>query len=272
MILYQKKDATKTMESGQFHGQLPLSPEYAEELRIWRSLGLPYTKVASTYTSLIEDVTQKRFGGPDYIIHALGPMRQRHMDNIRSFDPDFFLTLNPEFTSYEDWVQLRHWDLYLEVIRGYEPVAESPYHVFWKRAKPVRQAQGLKLDIVPTAGGWISSPNPGPPGVFTVSVSYHVTNTWDQVPVLGKLPRFLVKRSAVNPHGVAMVCGNAVSLPPQESFWQFPILLNTGELASLECLTALNITGAKLELGKASMVLASDSPLKIRALVADGKK
>lgn len=249
------------------HGGLLLSPEYAAELEVWRKVGHEGAKVASTYSSLVEDIAGKRHGGPDYIIHGLGSRREAWLSNVRSFDPDFFLTLNPEWTPYEEWLQLRHWDLYRDLIANYEPVTTSPYHVFWKTSRAVAADDPMDLALARDDNVWISAPNPGPPAIFTVRVRYRIDNPLGRIPVFGKVTRFLVERAAIGVDGKTLRPGFAASLPPAESAWEFPIFLATGERASLRGRMAMNWPRAEIEWDGFELHRATSDPRKIAAML-----
>lgn len=247
------------------HGGLPLAPEYAAEADLWRSLAHPGVRVASTYSALVEDLNGSRHGGPDYIIHGLGSRRETWREKVRSFDADFFLTLNPAWTPYEEWLQLRHWDFYHELIAGYDPIANSPYHIFWKRHPESAPTETMELALERQGDAWISGPNPGPPAIFTVRVRYRITNPLGPVPVFGKVTRFLVDRDVLGPDGRRS--GFAASLPPGESTWEFPIHLGTGERAALRGHMAMNWPRATIAWEGMELRLATRDPAEIAALV-----
>lgn len=249
------------------HGGLPLSPEYAAEVEVWHKVGHEGAKAASTYSSLIEDITGTRHGGPDYIIHGLGSRREAWLRNVRSFDPDFFLTLNPAWTPYEEWVQLRHWDLYQDLIAGYEPVATSPYHVFWKKSRTAATDDPLDLGLTRRDDAWLSNPNPGPPAIFTARVRYRIDNPLGRIPVFGKVTRFLVDRAAIGSDGTTLHPGFAASLPPGESVWEFPIFLATGERASLRGRMTMNWPRAAIAWEGMELQRATSDPRKIAAIL-----
>lgn len=247
------------------HGGLPLAPEYAAEAGIWRKLAHPGARVASTYSALVEDLNGTRHGGPDYIIHGLGPRRETWLKNVRSFDADFFLTLLPAWTPYEEWLQLRHWAFYQELMAGYDPVASSPYHVFWRKNPIAGPAEAVALEVERQGDEWISAPNPGPPAIFTVRVRYRIDNPLGPVPVFGKVTRFLVERDVIGPAGRRS--GFAASLPPGESAWEFPIHLATGERAALRGRMAMNWPRAAVTWEGIELHLATSDPAEIAALV-----
>lgn len=259
--------STRSPAGAARHGGLPLSPEYAAELEVWRKVGHEGAKVASTYSSLVEDVAGERHGGPDYIIHGLGSKREAWLRNVRSFDPDFFLTLNPAWTPYEEWLQLRHWDLYRDLIGRYEPVATSPYHVFWKKSRTAAAEDPMDLALTRDGEVWTSAPNPGPPALFTARVRYRIDNPLGRIPVFGKVTRFLVDRTAIGADGTTLRPGFAASLPPAETRWEFPIFLATGERASLRGRMTMNWPRATIAWDGMELRRATSDPRKIAAIL-----
>ena len=72
--------------------------------------------------------------GIDYIIHALGKEnRQHYLASFAASDPDVVTTPNELWTLWEVWSRRVNWWFYREMIRKYEPVAQTVYHVIWKK-------------------------------------------------------------------------------------------------------------------------------------------
>jgi len=259
----------REMQSDIRYGGLPLSRDYAREAAVWRQAAFAGAKVSSTYTSLIEDLTGRRFGGPDYIIHALGSQRSRYYENLKAFDPDFFLTLNPRLSAYEEWLQLRHWDLYRDLIARFQPVDVSPFHVFWRKTVGATHHQGQPLDVRREGGRWLTSPNPGSAAsVFTVSIDYEAGNPAARVPVVGKLARYFARREVLAADGATVRYGIPAPLPPMESHWEFPIILRAGERAVISPEERMNWTGASIVWQRVEVRDESSDPAVLRALVA----
>ncbi len=216
-------------ESGgiQYDG-MALSKGWASDLAAWDSLEADGSKVASTYRALIEAKNGSLFKGPDYIIHALGSRRERFLNHLKSYEPDYFLTLNPGFSQYEEWLQLRHWDVYQYLIFHYAPATVSEHHVFWKRRTEVTPSEtGTIIATSDVDGLWTTPANVGNDCVYTVVVSYSTENPCSFIPVVGKLPRYLVSRNSASITGTRV--GIPASLPPTERKWEFPIILRKGE-------------------------------------------
>jgi hypothetical protein len=264
--------AKRERESGgrQYAG-MTVSKGWASDLAVWDELATKETKVAGTYRALVEDRQGSAFRGPDYIIHALGSRRGRFLENLIRYDPDFFLTLKPDFFQYEEWLQLRHWDIYQLLLRRYTPVRASDHHVFWKKRQEQAPPQPNPVVIQTTTDGGfrVSPPNQDAACIYTVKVRYAISNPFGAIPVIGKVPRYLVSREILR--GFALTPGIPASLPPGETSWEFPIILGPGEQARFSLKTALALPGGKAEILSIEMVETSRDPMAIEALTHGGK-
>lgn len=96
--------------------------------------------VFSTYSSLM-DAASGNFqpSGIDYIIHALGRENRAHyLESFAAIKPDYVTTPNELWTLWEVWSRRVNWWFYREMIRLYEPVNATEYHVVWqRRTKPL---------------------------------------------------------------------------------------------------------------------------------------
>lgn len=264
--------ANRERESGgrQYAG-MTVSKGWASDLAVWDDLATKKIKVAGTYRALVEDRQGSSFRGPDYIIHALGSRRGRFLENLIRYDPDFFLTLRPDFSEYEEWLQLRHWDVYQLLLRRYTPVRASDHHVFWKKRQEQATPKPDPVLIQTTSvGGYrVSPPNGDAACIYTVKVRYTVSNPFGTIPVVGKMPRYLLTREIVR--GSSVTPGIPASLPPGETSWEFPIILGTGEQAKFSLQTAMALPGVKAETLSIDMVETSHDPMAIEALTHGGK-
>jgi hypothetical protein len=265
-VAFRLSGKSKNEASDVTYAGMTVSKGWASDLAVWDELASKDTKVAGTYRALVEDRQGSDFGGPDYIIHALGSRRERFLENVVRYDPDFFLTLKPTFTKYEEWLQLRHWDVYQLLLDRYTPVKASDFHVFWKKQPDSVAPGGEPVVLATTAeGGFrVSPPNTGAPCVYTVKVRYAVTNPAGVIPVFGKLPRYLLSRDRVG--SSTLDRGIPASLPPGEESWEFPIILGTGQQARFGLEIAMALPGCKAEIRSIELVETSRDPLAIEAL------
>jgi hypothetical protein len=217
------------------HGVLHRGPMMSEDWN--RSIQLGRAAVAdrrttlgrdptiwSTYSSYLEWTMGVFHPSFDYIIHALGPRnRAAYVKTFVEQKPDIVQTLEPTYTSYEEWLADNHWDFYRSLLRDYDLAAAGPWSYFWfRRATPFDDRPRV---IVET---------PIPPGrlaiaidahdvqadslaLFEVTLHYHVVNPWRPVPVIGSLPRYLVSVLGTGNH-------TAISLAPYATTRVFPVV------------------------------------------------
>lgn len=247
-----------------------ITENWADDLTTWKAIGGQGATVAGTYKSLVEDQEKSSFQGPDYIIHALGSRRETFLSRFKELSPDFFITLNSD-SGYEEWVQLRHWDVYAYLLQNYAPVASTDFHQFWK--KKVGNPSSLEDPAVPSPalktqlqeGAWSSEENQNSTCLYRVRVSYQVENPWEKIPVLGKLPRFLVSRDVVSaPHTHSYL---SASLPPTETEWSFPLVLNQGERAQIRLSEKMKLPMVTSKITAVTLTEVSRDPAVIDALV-----
>lgn len=250
------------------HGRARLSKDWQKDLETWEKLAKPISAVSGTYRSLPDDVNRGSFGGPDYIIHSLGGKQGQFLASLVAQNPEYFHTINPRHSHYEEWLQLRHWDLYRHLLGRYRPAALSPYHVYWERLpQEIPPDSGLMIHFhrEPSGAQWSSPVHAGPPKLYEVSVEYTTRNPIATIPFFGKLPRFFINRTAVNPSKTAME-GLACSLPPHNTHWVFPMVLDDGDHAVLTPRIFMPTPGAELEIASITMKPISTDPLMLDAL------
>lgn len=194
----------------------------------------------STYASYLEWKMGVFHPSFDYIIHALGPEnRAAYAATFVARKPDIVQTLEPTYTSYEEWLEVNHWNFYRPLLRDYEIAAAGPWSYFWfRRPTPFDDRPQVIVDTpVPAGRLAIAIDNPGAApdsiGLFEVTLHYHVLNPWRRVPVIGSLPRYLV-------HVLGTANHNPISLAPYARRRVFPVVTSgpteihlVGEVRSL---------------------------------------
>jgi hypothetical protein len=98
-------------------------------------------RLYSTYTSALDVIAGARSPTRnDYLIHALGAReRRRQTQDFLDAQPLYVTTIRADHTYWEHWLRTVNWDLYLELIRRYEPVDRTTYNTLWApRTKPFR--------------------------------------------------------------------------------------------------------------------------------------
>jgi hypothetical protein len=178
----------------------------------------------STYASYIEYRHNVFPASFDYIIHALGhENRELYTRTFLETKPDIVQTLEPTYTSYEEWLAIHHWSFYRPLLRDYQITAAGPWSYFWTRApQPFDEKPALlaHVAIPPGTLGIAIDGNSVPRdslGLFEVRLYYHVTNPWKKVPVLGTLPRYIVRVGGATNH-------IPISLAPYETEKRFPVI------------------------------------------------
>lgn len=203
----------------------------------------------STYVSLPEaEAGTFNPSGYDYIIHALGPTRRaEYSQRFIANPPQFVQTIRHDFTRYEEWLQMEHWDWYQWVLANYRFKAISPHSVVWERstegalvnpndqpwlATVDRPGQEMSLDALPADL---------PDGtIVTVEVEYHAYSLFEKIPLVNRLPRYLV---------AAHASANDIpaSLPAYRTAWQFPVVTKDGHIPNLKFYVASVAPGGRFE-------------------------
>lgn len=189
----------------------------------------------------------------DFIIHSLGAARRpRYVEEFRAAKPQFVETMRKSWFRFEEWVQNEHWDFYREVLSNYSVLTVTDHSVWWIRRGSALAGPPQTCEMVPLDkdGTGVDIPTrflPKNEAVTLVSarIRYRIENALRPVPVIGALPRYLVL-----PTGLA---GDIpASLPPYNTEWQFPLVLERAPagLAELEprldFATKSLVPGAKL--------------------------
>ena len=181
----------------------------------------------STYAGLVEG--QYGAFNPssfDYIIHALGPKnRAAYVERFRAVRPRLVQTVLPKYMPYEIHVEQTSWDFYAELLQNYRVIDSTPWSIFWERL-PLPGAAPMpfwSVDLVPGSNG-VDVPAPPPNAAHTstalmqIEVEYLVRNPLGILPVIGALPRYLIR-----PTG-ALIDGS-VSLDPFTTVTRFPVIV-----------------------------------------------
>jgi len=181
------------------------------------------TPLWSTYASLYErqnGLIHPSTTGCDYIIHCLGSeYRNQYAKDFIDKRPTLVATLRPQYFIFEEWLWDRHADFYEHLVESYDIVAENDSHMLWKKvASPQLAGPEKPLAI---RGNDISLPTTTEASsqLIKVTVNYRTDPTYSKLPLLNKLPRYIVK-----PVGTVSTFG--VSLPPAESTWSFLLVLS----------------------------------------------
>jgi hypothetical protein len=227
----------------------------------------------STYAGLLEARNGLFQPSVDYIIHALGPAnRLKYVDDFKRLRPRLVQTASPLYTQYETWIEDTSWDFYVELLEHYHIVATSPWSIFWERssdstaapppfevwsAKVAPGADRLQLPVVPVIA------NVSPLVLLQVEIDYRAKNAMHSLPIIGAIPRYLVRASDV-------LQKYPVTIDPYTTTTRFPLLAIRGKAPVLSWSTASLLPGARLEVSAVRLFVVQTSPVNepwIRALV-----
>jgi hypothetical protein len=226
------------------------------------SAGRPPT-LWSTYAGLLEARNGLFHPSVDYIIHALGPAnRVKYVDDFRRVRPRLVQTVSPTYTPYEMWIEDTSWDFYIELLEHYQVVATTPWSLFWERsadsaaapapfqvwsAKVTPGADRIQLPVVPVIA------NVSPLVLLQVEIDYRAKNTMHSLPIIGAIPRYLVRASDV-------LQRIPVTIDPYTTTTRFPLLAIRGKAPVLSWSTASLLPGAALEVSAVRLFVVQTSP------------
>jgi hypothetical protein len=202
-------------------------------------------RIWSTYAGLLEARRGAFSPSADYIIHALGPGRERYLESFDAENPDIVQTVRPsQFNGYEEWLQTTTWPFYERLVERYTVAAMGSRTIFWKRRPAVTPSPSTQ-----TVDGWsvdssetellVLSPRrsghelPTPMNemqlrrveadgfhVLVVEVDYATKNPWIRFPLIGQTPRFFVRVDGARNR-------LPVTLPPKPGTIRFPVYLDS---------------------------------------------
>ncbi|QNO37040.1 hypothetical protein H4J02_11305 [Protaetiibacter sp. SSC-01] len=179
------------------------APHIADDEIVW-----------STYQGLYQSVRGQltpAAGGEDYIIHAVGAERRdAYTASFVEVDPRYVITLNPNYSIYEEWLWSRFPQFYERVFTHYRIVAVNGTNYLWERLdEDARATSWTALDLtdgvaeLPAADDEVR--------LFEVEVEYEAGTS---IGPLDRLPRYLVD---IEDSGLAY----PVAVPPQRASWTF---------------------------------------------------
>ncbi|MEP6495739.1 MAG: hypothetical protein ABJF01_23850 [bacterium] len=203
----------------------------------------------STYAGLLEARNGLFHPSFDYIIHALGPAnRAAYVSDFRRLQPRLVQTVSPEYTQYEAWIEDTSWDFYVELLRHYELIGGTPWSFMWERreagfdrptqvwSSPVPAgADSLELPLVPVIANTSSIV------LLQVEIDYRARNALHSLPIIGGLPRYLVRAANV-------VQKEPVTVDPYTTTTRFPLIAKRGFAPVLHWRAYSLLPGASLEI------------------------
>jgi hypothetical protein len=187
--------------------------------------------------------------------------------------PRLVQTVSPTYTPYETWLEDTSWDFYVELLEHYQVVATTPWSLFWERSadsaaapapfqvwssKVTPGADRIQLPVVPVIA------NVSPLVLLQVEIDYRAKNAMHSLPIIGAIPRYLVRASDV-------LQRIPVTIDPYTTTTRFPLLAIRGKAPVLSWSTASLLPGAALEVSAVRLFVVQTSPANepwIKALVA----
>lgn len=195
----------------------------------------------------------------DYAIHALGPARRAaYVAAFRESQPDYVVTCRTPQFGYEEWLRNGTWAWYEELLANYEPFTTGDRFVVWRRSgddwrTPDREAG--RTTLTPESPSRFTVPADAPQ---VVEVEYTVRNRFGWVPVVGRLPRYLLGPAD---------CQNStpVSLPPDRASWSFPVFPIPGKTPTFFAGT-FSLVGGEVTITRVHVRPLAATPAQIDAL------
>ena len=188
----------------------------------------------STYAGLLE--ARNGLFHPtsfDYIIHALGPAnRVAYVNDFKRIKPRLVQTVSPLYTQYESWIEDTSWDFYADLLRNYDLVGGTDWSLFWERSDTARAAPPILWSTAVQEGNdavqlpKFQDPSPAPYLLLEVELDYRVHNALHALPIIGGIPRYLVRASNA-------LQKDPVALNPYVTRSRFPLLVKNGSPAVL---------------------------------------
>jgi hypothetical protein len=179
----------------------------------------------------------------DYIIQPLGPgARERYRERFRQVRPRYVSTIRRGYSVYEEWLQHETWPWYEELARNYFVRAVTVHSLLWERRPDAtwEEASGWEGTLVPEPDAYeVALPASAQEDVLVVEVEYRTRNRWSWVPLLGKLPRYLLALPGT-------VERQPVSLPPYQRTWTFAVHRRPGVVPRLRPEVPALLAGAGL--------------------------
>lgn len=203
----------------------------------------PHMSLWSPYSALLESHYGIFLPVDDYIIHSSGAQRwPNYIATFQATNPEFVQTLTQDF-DFEEWLQDGKWEFYEAVLDNYEPIGRVGHALFWQRTnqawrQPSSAFRTLALD---SRSRSVNLPvvTAGPDQIAVVRVRYHIVNPWKWLPIFGNTPRYLAI-----PEGTPRRL--AVSFPPYELQFRFPVQIPPGKLVKLHFKTDSLFPGVTL--------------------------
>ncbi len=183
--------------------------------------------------------------GYDYLIHTVGSRREPYLKAFDQRRPDCFSTSRRSaLLGYEEWLWNANWDLYRRLLDRYRPKATTPFSLVWERAAEPQLEEVARVSLGPVATGQtipLPAADPARPiTMYVIRVRYRAGSPLGALPLVGTLPRYLVRRERT-------LAVQDVSLPPDRTSWEFPVLAGGGAAPALRFEALSVLPGAKLD-------------------------
>lgn len=205
----------------------------------------------------------------DYMIHAVGARRWRHyLATFERSNPEFVQTMTQSY-AFQEGQQDEMWEFFEAVLDNYAPMETVGHGLFWQRTDvPWRHAaegfRTLEMDRDSNTAVLPLVSERGPDRIGVVRLHYRIWNRWAFLPLLGKTPRYLVAIEGSPRH-------LTISVPPDESEFQFPVQLELGKPVRLRFRTDSLLPGAAFQPYQVQIKMLDWQPSQ-RAIYARGSQ
>jgi hypothetical protein len=215
----------------------------------------------STYAGLLEARNGVFNPSFDYVIHALGPAnRQQYVEEFRARRPTLVQTVSPSYTQYEAWIEDTSWDFYAELLRNYDLVGGTDWSFFWqRRATPSAMPTEVWATAVSPDARSVQLPriplitNASPYLLLQVELEYRVSNPLVRLPLIGTMPRYLLRAdNAVQKYPVTM--------NPFATVLRIPLIGIRGQAPVLRWDVQSLLPGASIAISRVRLSVVQTSP------------
>ncbi|MCZ2341711.1 MAG: hypothetical protein LC104_07930 [Bacteroidales bacterium] len=228
----------------------PISSDYLQSLsgmidddRAHRGITSP-PRIWSCYAGLIESHYGIFHPYCDYMIHALGQNgRTAYLEAFRQSDPEYVVVFHRERFEFQSWLEITNWLFFEELLLNYECLGHNVYVTLWRRRSgPWQQAIAPTTEVPTTSDSFsLTQPNPASEEPIIVEVEYETKNHLRPLPLVGNLPRFLIKLFDTRED-------TTISLPPYTNRHRFPVYPRAGKTPRFFAYTVSPLGMARLKL------------------------
>jgi hypothetical protein len=220
----------------------------------------------STYSGVLHERYDLHNPAEPYIILALGEKRRRdYSKTFAEVRPRYVETMRRDRFFYEEWLINNHWSFYEPLLKNYKFMLLTGHSLFWELSDAEwRSTTGACQRFEVNAGSFTIPAQFRDGGeafkAITVSLSYKTSNLWGRVPVIGRMPRYLVEQRGT-------LFRTPISLPPDREHHEFPLFFHTGQIPQLDFSVRSLSPGASLTVDSVCIRASDLNSAQIRSIL-----